>query len=159
MRVEWLGKRMIPKNGHRFPAVAEPASAGEGRSEKIRRTKSTRKMQAYPALFRLLPACRGGGLLGGRNGTCGWSATGEPFDHRARRVAPAAIAHSVKQRGSGARTADERLRIGQHDRIVPGALHDERKLEGDCLRLAGGDQAGGALEIEFALRDRGRTCE
>jgi hypothetical protein len=26
---------MIPKSGHRFPAFAKPASAGEGRSEKI----------------------------------------------------------------------------------------------------------------------------
>jgi hypothetical protein len=27
--------RMIPKSGNRFPAFAKPASAGEGRSEKI----------------------------------------------------------------------------------------------------------------------------
>jgi hypothetical protein len=26
---------MIPKSGYRFPAFAKPASAGEGRSEKI----------------------------------------------------------------------------------------------------------------------------
>jgi hypothetical protein len=26
---------MIPKSGHRFPAFAKPASAGEARSEKI----------------------------------------------------------------------------------------------------------------------------
>jgi hypothetical protein len=26
---------MIPKSGNRFPAFAKPASAGEGRSEKI----------------------------------------------------------------------------------------------------------------------------
>jgi hypothetical protein len=26
---------MIPKSGYRFPACAKPASAGEGRSEKI----------------------------------------------------------------------------------------------------------------------------
>jgi hypothetical protein len=26
---------MIPKSGHRFPAFARPASAGEGRSDKI----------------------------------------------------------------------------------------------------------------------------
>jgi len=26
---------MIPKNGNRFPAFAKPASAGEGRSDKI----------------------------------------------------------------------------------------------------------------------------
>jgi hypothetical protein len=26
---------MIPKGGNRFPAFAKPASAGEGRSEKI----------------------------------------------------------------------------------------------------------------------------
>jgi hypothetical protein len=26
---------MIPKRGNRFPAFAKPASAGEGRSEKI----------------------------------------------------------------------------------------------------------------------------
>ena len=30
-------KRMIPKSGYRFPAFAKPASAGEGRSEKIMR--------------------------------------------------------------------------------------------------------------------------
>jgi hypothetical protein len=30
-------KRMIPKSGNRFAAVAKPASAGEGRSEEIMR--------------------------------------------------------------------------------------------------------------------------
>jgi hypothetical protein len=28
---------MIPKSGYRFPAFAKPASAGEGRSDKIMR--------------------------------------------------------------------------------------------------------------------------
>ena len=28
---------MIPKSGHRLPAFAKPASAGEGRSDKIMR--------------------------------------------------------------------------------------------------------------------------
>ncbi len=30
---------MIPKSGYRFPAFAEPASAGEGRSDKIMRNE------------------------------------------------------------------------------------------------------------------------
>ena len=30
---------MIPKSGNRFPAFAKPASAGEGRSDKIMRKK------------------------------------------------------------------------------------------------------------------------
>jgi hypothetical protein len=30
-----LKTRMIPKSGYRFPAFAKPASAGEGKSEKI----------------------------------------------------------------------------------------------------------------------------
>jgi len=30
---------MIPKSGNRFPAFAKPASAGEGKSDKIRRTQ------------------------------------------------------------------------------------------------------------------------
>ena len=34
---ERAGKRMIPRSGYRFPAFAKPASAGEGRSEKIMR--------------------------------------------------------------------------------------------------------------------------
>jgi len=28
-------RRMIPKSGSRFPAFAKPASAGEGRSDKV----------------------------------------------------------------------------------------------------------------------------
>src|SRR5947207_10133737 len=31
------GLSMIPKSGYRFPAFAKPASAGEGRSDKIMR--------------------------------------------------------------------------------------------------------------------------
>jgi hypothetical protein len=31
---------MIPKNGRRFPAFAKPASAGEGRSDKIMRQEN-----------------------------------------------------------------------------------------------------------------------
>jgi hypothetical protein len=30
---------MIPKSGNRFPAFAKPASAGEGRSDKIMRNE------------------------------------------------------------------------------------------------------------------------
>jgi hypothetical protein len=39
-------QRMIPKSGNRFPACAKPASAGEGRSEKIMRQQKT--LLAYP---------------------------------------------------------------------------------------------------------------
>jgi DNA-binding Lrp family transcriptional regulator len=35
-------RRMIPKSGHRFPAFAKPASAGEGRSDKIMRKQKRR---------------------------------------------------------------------------------------------------------------------
>ncbi len=31
---------MIPKSGYRFPAFAKPASAGEGRSDKIMRKEN-----------------------------------------------------------------------------------------------------------------------
>jgi hypothetical protein len=33
---------MIPKSGYRFPAFAKPASAGEGRSEKIMLNQNAR---------------------------------------------------------------------------------------------------------------------
>ncbi len=33
---------MIPKSGDRFPAFAKPASAGEGRSDKIMRKRHAR---------------------------------------------------------------------------------------------------------------------
>ena len=33
---------MIPKSGYRFPAFAKPASAGEGRSEKIMRKQNVK---------------------------------------------------------------------------------------------------------------------
>jgi hypothetical protein len=36
---------MIPKSGNRFPAFAKPASAGEGRSEKIMRKQNVRDAQ------------------------------------------------------------------------------------------------------------------
>ena len=36
---------MIPKSGNRFPAYAKPASAGEGRSEKIIRQQKYDQVQ------------------------------------------------------------------------------------------------------------------
>ena len=36
---------------------------------------------------------------------------------------------AFEQRCRGTRTADQALRVRQHDRIVPWALHDERQVE------------------------------
>jgi hypothetical protein len=50
---------MIPKSGHRFPAFAKPASAGEGRSEKImlnQKAGSWRTLRKRPMAI-ALPLC------------------------------------------------------------------------------------------------------
>ena len=44
---------MIPKSGNRFPAFAKPASAGEGRSDKIMRKQNTMPVKDWlPAAVR-----------------------------------------------------------------------------------------------------------
>jgi outer membrane biosynthesis protein TonB len=47
---------MIPKSGNRFPAYAKPASAGEGRSEKIMRKHNMRRMQRIVMLAIMIAA-------------------------------------------------------------------------------------------------------
>jgi hypothetical protein len=50
---------MIPKSGYRFPAFAKPASAGEGRSEKIMLKQQTqREMAKAISLANALKAIR-----------------------------------------------------------------------------------------------------
>ena len=116
--------------------------------------RGTGKQQAYSSFCRPAGAadCSAAGMAAG-------GGAGQPLDHRARRVARATIAHRIEQRRGRAGAANQGLRIGQHNGIVPRALHDERQLESGRRGIAVVHQDGGALEIEFARRNGGRAGE
>ena len=106
-----------------------------------RRRRVTRRLQGCLA-----------GLFGGfRRGRVELAAC-HFFDCRAHGVAGAPVLDRVEQRGCGAGAADQDLRIRQHDRVVPGALHDEGQIEASLAVAGGGrNQACRAFEIEVAI--------
>jgi len=63
----------------------------------------------------------------------------------------------VDERGGGTRAPDQGLRVRQHDRIVPWALHHEGQVE--LVGIGRRYQRRHALEIEVARRHRGLAAD
>src|SRR5262249_23429858 len=70
-----------------------------------------------------------------------------------------AVAHCVEQWSGRPGPTDQRFRIGEHDWVVPRALHNEWQLKRRRARLGRCYESSGALQIELARRDRCRANE
>src|SRR6185437_7900079 len=106
-------------------------------------------------LFRLFCPVRRGRLVRRRHGTRGWRAAGQPFNRRTHGIPVSSFADGIEKRSGRAGAAYQRLRVRKHNRVIPRALDNKRKLERSGIWLGRGNEGGRTLEIEFACRNRG----
>jgi ribosome-associated heat shock protein Hsp15 len=121
---------MIPKSGNRFPAFAKPASAGEGRSDKIMRQDPATLPNERQRIDKWLWHAR---LV------------------RTRSAAAAVVAAGVRLNGKRITTASHPVRLGD---VVTLALDRSVKVvrvEGFCERRGNADAAR-ALHRDLATK-------